>query len=54
MSDYFHWNIDQEIVHFIGPFGLRWYSLLFLGGFLTGFHLLGRMFEKECCENHEP
>ena len=47
MSAFFHWNVDQEIVHFFGPFGLRWYSLMFLGGFMTGFHLLGRMFEKE-------
>ena len=47
MSEYFQWNMDQEIVHFFGPFGLRWYSLLFLGGILTGYHFFAKMLVAE-------
>lgn len=47
MASYFEWNVNQEIVHFIGPFGLRWYSLFFLGGILLGYHIFGRFLEKE-------
>ncbi|NRA43826.1 MAG: prolipoprotein diacylglyceryl transferase [Oligoflexales bacterium] len=39
--------MDQEIVHFFGPFGLRWYSLLFLGGILTGYHFFAKMLIAE-------
>lgn len=47
MASFFEWNVSQEIVHFFGPFGLRWYSLFFLGGILTGFFLFGRMLIQE-------
>lgn len=47
MSEFFQWNMDQEIVHFFGPFGLRWYSLLFLGGILTGYHFFAKMLIAE-------
>lgn len=32
-SDYFHWTVDPVLLHIWGPFGIRWYSLLFLSGF---------------------
>jgi len=47
VSEFFQWNMDQEIVHFFGPFGLRWYSLLFLGGILTGYHFFAKMLVAE-------
>lgn len=47
LNKYFEWGVDQEIFHFFGPFGLRWYSLLFLGGILTGYYIFGYMCKRE-------
>ncbi|OGA65254.1 MAG: prolipoprotein diacylglyceryl transferase [Betaproteobacteria bacterium RIFCSPLOWO2_12_FULL_65_14] len=40
------WDIDRVIVR-IGPVALRWYSLLFALGFLVGYFIVKRIFEKE-------
>lgn len=40
------WNPDPIITE-IGGFALRWYSLLFATGFIIGFFILRRLFEKE-------
>ncbi len=41
-----HWSPDPILGH-IGSFPLRWYSLLFATGFVTGFFILRKMFIKE-------
>ena len=28
-----HWNVDPVLLH-LGPISLRWYSLLFVSGFI--------------------
>lgn len=40
------WNPDPIIAE-LGGFALRWYSLLFATGFIIGFFILRRLFEKE-------
>lgn len=40
------WNPDPIIIE-LGGFALRWYSLLFATGFIIGFFILRRLFEKE-------
>jgi prolipoprotein diacylglyceryl transferase len=40
------WNPDPIIAE-LGGFALRWYSLLFATGFILGFFILRRLFEKE-------
>ena len=49
-SPYFVWDVDRVIFTIVEPFGVRWYSLFFLGGFLLGTYLFGKMMEKE----HKP
>lgn len=44
---YFVWDVDRMIVHIAGPFGVRWYSLLFLAGILIGNALFLRMMRAE-------
>lgn len=49
MNDLFlaiEWNVNPEIVG-IGGFSLRWYSLLFATGFILGYTIVKRMFERE-------
>ena len=41
-----HWNIDPAILH-IGGFELRWYSLLFVSGFILGWFIMKDFFRKE-------
>ncbi len=44
MSGYFHQpNIDPVLIHIWGPFQIRWYSLLYVGGFLVGRMILRRL-----------
>lgn len=40
------WNVEPEIIK-IGSYGLRWYSLLFLSGFLAGYKIIAEIFKKE-------
>lgn len=41
-----HWNVNPEIFS-IGGFALRWYSLLFVSGFIIGWFIFKRFFNKE-------
>lgn len=41
-----HWNFDPVLVH-LGPIAVRWYGLLFVGGFFVGQLLLARFFRRE-------
>ena len=43
---YIEWTASPEIFK-IGSFGLRWYGLMFALGFLIGFTIVRRMFQKE-------
>ena len=41
-----HWNIDPAILH-IGGLELRWYSLLFVSGFILGWYIMKSFFVRE-------
>ena len=41
-----HWHVDPAILH-IGNFELRWYSLLFVSGFVLGWFIFSWFFERE-------
>lgn len=43
---YWHWKASPEILT-IGPFQLRWYSLLFAAGFFIGFYLMRSIYRQE-------
>ncbi len=40
------WHVNPEIFH-IGQFGLRWYSLLFVSGFILGWYIFRWFFRRE-------
>jgi prolipoprotein diacylglyceryl transferase len=42
----FTWNVEPELFH-IGSYALRWYSLLFGGGFVVGHYMTQRMWHAE-------
>lgn len=44
--DAFVWDVQREIVSF-GPIALRWYSLLFALGFVSGYFIMRNMFRAE-------
>ncbi len=41
-----NWHVDPEIIS-IGPFSLRWYSLLFISGFILGWFIFKWFFKRE-------
>ena len=41
-----HWNVNPEIFS-IGPVTLRWYSLLFVSGFILGWFIFKGFFKRE-------
>ena len=41
-----HWHVDPVIFH-IGSLGLRWYSLLFVSGFILGWYIFKWFFKRE-------
>ena len=41
-----NWNIDPVILH-IGGFQLRWYSILFVSGFILGWYIMKSFFQRE-------
>lgn len=43
---YLHWNVDPVILH-IGHWGLRYYSLLFVGGFILGWYIFRWFLRRE-------
>ena len=41
-----HWHVDPVIFH-IGNLGVRWYSLLFISGFIIGWYIFKWFFRRE-------
>ena len=41
-----HWSVDPVLIH-LGSFGIRWYSLLFVAGFIIGWYLFRWFFRRE-------
>ena len=41
-----HWNIDPVLIH-LGPLQIRWYSLLFVSGFIYGIYILRNFYRRE-------
>lgn len=41
-----HWHIDPVLFH-IGSLGIRWYSLLFVSGFVIGWYIFRWFFKRE-------
>lgn len=41
-----HWNASPFIFT-IGSFGIRWYSILFVAGFVLGYYIISSFFKKE-------
>jgi prolipoprotein diacylglyceryl transferase len=45
--NYMIWDVDRILLHIYGPFGIRWYSLMFLTGFLLGIWGFNKMLLRE-------
>ncbi len=41
-----NWNVDPEMIR-IGSFAVRWYGLLFVSGFILGYWMFSKFFERE-------
>jgi prolipoprotein diacylglyceryl transferase len=46
MIAFIEWNVRPQIIDF-GIIEIRWYSLLFLLGFIAGYYILSKIFKKE-------
>lgn len=46
MLSFIHWNASPEIFN-LGPLSVRWYGLLFAGGFLLGYYIGEWMLKSE-------
>ncbi len=44
--DFIHWSVDPTMFH-IGNHEIRWYGLLFAGGFFFGYLIMGKFFKIE-------
>ena len=42
-----YWNVDHELIHLWGNFGIRWYSLLFVSGFIIGYFIFRWFVRRE-------
>jgi len=42
-----NWDVNNELIHLWGNFGIRWYSLLFIGGFILGYFIFRWYFRRE-------
>lgn len=43
---FIHWHVDPVLFH-IGSLGIRWYSLLFISGFIIGWYIFRWFFRRE-------
>ncbi|MBQ3711837.1 MAG: prolipoprotein diacylglyceryl transferase [Bacteroidales bacterium] len=43
---FIHWHVDPVLFH-IGSLGIRWYSLLFISGFIIGWYIFRWFFRHE-------
>lgn len=43
---YIHWNIDP-VMFSLGPLSIRWYSLLFVSGFIYGWFIFRHFYRRE-------
>ena len=43
---YIHWNVDPVLFH-IGALSIRWYSLLFVSGFIFGYYIFRSFYRRE-------
>ena len=43
---FIHWNVDPVLFH-IGPLSIRWYSLLFVSGFIFGYYIFRWFYRRE-------
>ncbi|MCI6493532.1 MAG: prolipoprotein diacylglyceryl transferase [Bacteroidales bacterium] len=41
-----HWHMNPELFH-IGPLSIRWYSILFVSGFILGWFIFKWFFQRE-------
>lgn len=41
-----HWNVNPVLLH-LGPISLRWYSLLFVSGFIFGWYMFRSFYRRE-------
>ncbi len=46
LLNFIHWNASPELFN-LGPLSVRWYGLLFAGGFLIGYYIGERMLRSE-------
>lgn len=42
-----NWDVNHELVHLWGNFGIRWYSLLFVSGFVIGYFIFRWFVRRE-------
>ena len=47
MIGYINWNIDPEITKLFGIISLRYYSLLFVTGLISGYLIVKKLYRKE-------
>jgi len=43
---FINWNVNPEIFS-VGPLAIRWYSVLFISGFILGWFIFKWFFQRE-------